>query len=546
VRVDNADDSVDTLEVLGEIVNPGAEIQLSGSAVNSNDTLKAGDAPSTWTVSAANAGTLCFDNPYYDCLNEYTFNNFANLIGGSQRDNFLISAAIDNVSGGAGMDVFELIDGGTFTSIDGGADSDSVSFANFTTSVSASIDDFINVETLVGSASPSDILLGDGNENTFTISGPNSGTVDGISFSNFENLDGSSGDDTFYVAAGISISISGGDDFDTVIVTLPAGSNLIISPTVESIVYVYGDSDGDGFSDDVDNCPNKSNPSQEDLDDDGLGDICDDDVDGDGVFNGVDNCTLVANADQSDTDGDGSGNECDTDDDNDGVVDADDNCSTIANPIQDDLDGDGIGDVCDLDLDGDGIENTTDNCSLVANASQDDTDSDSHGDACDFDDDNDGVPDTEDNCSLIVNPDQTDMDADGRGDVCDADFDGDGVDNDVDNCPNVANSGQSDLDADGIGDVCDPDVDGDGVLNDADICAATPVGDIVHPANGCSIAQLSPCDGPRGTILPWRNHGKYVSSVARSAKEFLDKGLISDFERGAFVSQAGQSTCGVN
>jgi len=45
------------------------------------------------------------------------------------------------------------------------------------------------------------------------------------------------------------------------------------------------------------------------------------DTDGDGITNESDNCTLVANADQRDTNGDGYGNICDPDLDNDGDVD---------------------------------------------------------------------------------------------------------------------------------------------------------------------------------------------------------------------------------
>ena len=43
------------------------------------------------------------------------------------------------------------------------------------------------------------------------------------------------------------------------------------------------DSDGDSFVDQADNCPGIANPTQADLDNDGVGDVCDDDKDGDGI-----------------------------------------------------------------------------------------------------------------------------------------------------------------------------------------------------------------------------------------------------------------------
>lgn len=82
--------------------------------------------------------------------------------------------------------------------------------------------------------------------------------------------------------------------------------------------------------DDVDNCPDVSNPDQEDADDDGTGDACDGcpddatkqapgacgcgvpdtDSDGDSVANCNDNCPNASNADQADSDGDGTGDAC--------------------------------------------------------------------------------------------------------------------------------------------------------------------------------------------------------------------------------------------
>ena len=86
------------------------------------------------------------------------------------------------------------------------------------------------------------------------------------------------------------------------------------------------------------------------------------------------------------------------------------------------------------------------------------------------------------------------------------------------------------------------DVDGDGVDDDVDLCPDTAPGAIVDAA-GCSIDQLVPCSGPRdgGT---WGNHGQYVVSVVRTARQFMKAGLITREQNNAIVGQAAQSNCG--
>lgn len=131
------------------------------------------------------------------------------------------------------------------------------------------------------------------------------------------------------------------------------------------------DTDGDGFFDDEDNCPNASNRYQYDADGDGVGDLCD-------------NCRYTPNPEQGNADGDLLGSACDPDTDGDGVRNEDDSCPPFFNPDQRDTDGDGKADACDTDPDGDGWGFLpTDNCRLKYNPGQEDRDRDNIGDVCD-------------------------------------------------------------------------------------------------------------------------------------------------------------------
>ena len=79
--------------------------------------------------------------------------------------------------------------------------------------------------------------------------------------------------------------------------------------------YVTGDRDGDGISDEDDNCPNDPNTDQADDDGDGIGDACDSaDSDGDSIPDDEDNCLTQPNARQEDLDGDGEGDACERQD----------------------------------------------------------------------------------------------------------------------------------------------------------------------------------------------------------------------------------------
>ncbi|MFO0598531.1 MAG: thrombospondin type 3 repeat-containing protein [Myxococcaceae bacterium] len=199
------------------------------------------------------------------------------------------------------------------------------------------------------------------------------------------------------------------------------------------------DADGDGKSDDVDNCPFATNRDQLDGDGDGVGDSCD-------------NCAALSNFNQLDTDGDSSGDVCDGDLDGDTIDNAIDNCPSIPNKDQLKTNGaQALGNVCNNDDDGDGILDTIDVCPLLPNPGN----TQLNDPRCNADQDGDNVSDTFDNCIGSINANQLDTDLDGLGDVCDFDIDNDGVLNTADNCSLVRNRTQLDDDGDAIGDACD-------------------------------------------------------------------------------------------
>jgi hypothetical protein len=98
-----------------------------------------------------------------------------------------------------------------------------------------------------------------------------------------------------------------------------------MSPTTNPVTSTgeCHDRDADDWASSADNCPDVSNPDQQDADADGIGDACESlvvDTDGDGIVDASDNCPGVFNPTQGNRDGDALGDACDpcTDADTDG------------------------------------------------------------------------------------------------------------------------------------------------------------------------------------------------------------------------------------
>ena len=225
----------------------------------------------------------------------------------------------------------------------------------------------------------------------------------------------------------------------------------VIASGYQRMYYFMPDFDGDNVGT-GDNCPDNYNPNQLDYNDNGLGDVCDDDDDSDSVKDISDSCPRGVkgwtSTEVTDYDDDGCKDldEEDLDDDEDGIPDTTDACPVGIIGAGFDLDGDGCKDVEDPDDDGDLVRDESDLCpsGVVGWSSGTLTDHDSDGcqdiDPEDKDDDNDGIADTIDSCPKGATNWPSNINTDFDGDGCkdgfeDEDDDNDGISNVIDDCP---------------------------------------------------------------------------------------------------------------
>ncbi len=197
--VDGGDDA-DTFSVGAGAV---AATILGGAGA---DTLSQSSGNATFTLTGSNTGTL----------NAVAFSAVENLTGSPGNDFFVFNGALTGTASGVGgSDTFAINDGGSAGAIDGGDGTDTQTYAGLTGPVIVTLGALSSIESLVGSSDGADTLVGTAAADTFATTAANAGTVDGIAYASFENLQGAGGADRFTLSHAPAGTVDGGTADDT-------------------------------------------------------------------------------------------------------------------------------------------------------------------------------------------------------------------------------------------------------------------------------------------------------------------------------------------
>lgn len=176
-----------------------------------------------------------------------------------------------NLKGGDGDDMFKVTAVGAVTGrVDGGAGNDILDYALYPSPVTVNLQaqaatatgGIANIEGFVGSNTLLDTLIGANSANTWAMNGYNSGKVNAVQFSSFENWSGGSGADTFKMASARYVSgvIDGGAGLNTldysaytsgVAVDLSLGTATNVRGGVANLSVVIGGSGADTLTGDA-------------------------------------------------------------------------------------------------------------------------------------------------------------------------------------------------------------------------------------------------------------------------------------------------------
>ena len=243
-------------------------LTMDGSA-GSIGAVSSGTGNDTFTISAGSiTGALSANDGTNQLTISGSSSSIGSYVGGTGADTVTLSNGGDvggNISTGDGNDTVNIRSNGSLTSgnIDLGAGTadilsydgigsyasvDLSSISSNTGSTGNGGASFVTgtttgFEILVGSQSTLDQLTDSSGDSAIAISGANSGTIDGLVFSQFENLNLSTGDDTVTVTGnGSGVSLTGSLD-------LGDGTNsLTMNSSAGSIASVTSGTGDDTFS----------------------------------------------------------------------------------------------------------------------------------------------------------------------------------------------------------------------------------------------------------------------------------------------------------
>jgi CHAT domain-containing protein len=156
--------------------------QVQGTS-NAASTLVGTNIPNSWTITGNNQGSV----------SGIIFSDFQNLTGGTQNDTFTFNDAT------------------TFNGLlEGGEGTDTLDYSAYTNPLTVNLQTLqaTGIEQITGSSNNnnSSTLVGKDEANTWNITGNNQGRVSGINFSDFQNLTGGTGNDTFIFSDGVTVS----------------------------------------------------------------------------------------------------------------------------------------------------------------------------------------------------------------------------------------------------------------------------------------------------------------------------------------------------
>ncbi|MFW6358033.1 MAG: glycosyltransferase, partial [Chroococcales cyanobacterium] len=211
-----------TITLFESVTDSGLTPFTSPVILAGGSTLVGANVNSTWELTGVDSGNL---NSIFS--NGFTFNSIENLTGGTANDTFQINDGFSlsgNLNAGDGNDT---LDYSTYTT-----ENVTIDLSN---QVATGIDGIVsNFENFVANSSLNNTLIGENTSSDWTVSSLNSGTVNGSSFSNFQNLQGGSANDTFTLTGGTVSNINGS-----------GGDNTLVGDNTNNTFNITGTNSGD-------------------------------------------------------------------------------------------------------------------------------------------------------------------------------------------------------------------------------------------------------------------------------------------------------------